>query len=354
VRTRLLLVLLGFACNGNTAVVDAGIDAAPPQDVAVDSPVTKPDAGVVCHDGTTLLSTNVMLDRLGIANGFVYARVNANAYTPIGVMRCATTGGCTAATSILEDAGASVFQDYAVGGSLYTTFLDDAGGGSVHAAMLDGTNDQILVADASFPSWVTTSGSNVFWVSDAITAGGTSPSVVYCAGCDAGSAWLSEPAATYAVFADDRSVYLLADDGTKTTEGIYGCSLDGGCIEGGARTLITGLVTDLPDQVASDGTYVYVARNDHSTIVRIDTTNTATNFVTNVVALAIAIDPASGTLFYGSVEGGIYSMPTDGSKPATELATCSNATINSIVFDATNVYALVDGTNTNLIYAAPR
>ncbi len=107
--------------------------------------------------------------------------------------------------------------------------------------------------------------------------------------------------------------------------------------------------------MASDGTNVFVARNDVEDIVAINGGGTTTPLALNVDVVALAVDATKGELYFVTYAGLVAVVKTDGSAPPTVVSSCSTSfgDINSIAIDAANVYVLMSVTGT-AIYAIPR
>jgi hypothetical protein len=230
--------------------------------------------------------------------------------------------------------------------------------GSIHSVGLDGKNDQTLLPNATSPTWIAASGTKAFWTSD---DNGATPASLHCLGCGTGDqTWITGLGLTLGVIADATNVYVIADDGSaNATYGIYSCSISTACgatpkmwIKGLSFTAIYAAT-----EIASDGTNIYVT-NDTSAIIRVDSSGTQTTIAKTIAASVIAVDAATGELFYGADDGTVAKVKTDGSAPPVPLATCAPGDVNAIVglaFDATNVYVmLVPGTGSAGIYAIKR
>lgn len=314
--------------------------------------------GNVCTNGAPVLTSTESLDILSVAGGYAMAAtLSASSSAYANVLSCPTGSTCTNPPGILSIAFSSSLSSYSVSSLVY--YAIGGATGSIHSAGLDGKNDQVLLPNAASPLWLGATGTKVFWTSD---DGGATPASLHCLGCGGSDqTWISNLGLTLGVIADASTVYVIADDGSNNlTNGIYSCSTSTAC---GAtpKKLITGLSFNAfyaSAQIATDGTYVYVT-NDQSAIIRIDSSGTQKTVVQGVSAAVIAVDPATGDLFYGTDSGTVARVKSDGSAAPVTLSTCAPGDANAITgvaFDTTNVYVLVVPTSTNEqgIYAIKR
>lgn len=318
------------------------------------------DAGTSsCNGGTPTLvfSSAQSYDWLTAQSGFLFAEV----YTT-GVDRC-SVAGCTSPSSILSIAANSTYWgsaitpsaiDYAVQGS--GVLADGGTGGEIHTTALDGTNDKLTyVASAQYPSWLGVNGAKIFWADDEYTNGGAGKDSVECIGCNgAGSTpWITGlPGGIYGVVADANQVYVLADDASITSLVVLACSTTTPC---GAtpRTVVTGLDSATTStQIASDGTYFYVARESTLDVARIDQTGKITEVVQSEDVLAIAIDAAANNLYFGTAAGVVGRVKSDGSGTVATLA-CNQPSLSALAVDDTSVYFL-GGATTSTVSKLPK
>ena len=314
--------------------------------------------GNLCTGGTPVLTSSESLDILMVAGGnAMAATLSAQGSNFANVLSCPTGSSCTNPPGILSLSFSQSMSSYAASSLVYYAIAGNSG--SIHSAGLDGKNDQVLLATATSPLWLGVTGTKVFWTSD---DGGTTPASLHCIGCGAGDqTWITNLGLTAGVVADASTVYVIADDGSNNlTDAIYSCPTSAAC--GSApKKLIAGLTFNalyVAAQVATDGTYVYVT-NDQSAIIRIDASGTQKTVLQGVTAAVIAVDSATGDLFYGTDNGTIAKVKSDGSAAPVTLSTCAPGDANAvtgIAFDATNVYVLVVPTSTNAqgVYAIKR
>jgi hypothetical protein len=302
-----------------------------------------------------VLSTTSYCDTVAAGGGLAFAGgAIAN------LMECASTGFCNGPPGIVHLTAGVNFQSFTVGSLIYFTLQGPMGAdaGSVHSAALDGTNDQVLLPNRAWPYWIAQSGTRTFWVNDAISGSSfsnLSPSEVHCIGCSGSdTVWFTEAEATYGLIADAKNVYLLADDGSGNgTTGIYGCSVQTAC-GANPRVVITGLDGSTSNvYVASDGTYVYVARITQGDIVRIDGMGAMTTLATSASPEAIAVDATTNDLYYASSSGSVIRVKLDASAVPATLSRCQQGTMIGLALDATNVYVLDSASNYG-VFAVPR
>jgi hypothetical protein len=135
--------------------------------------------------------------------------------------------------------------------------------------------------------------------------------------------------------------------------GIYGCAANQPCATKPVA-VVEGLQDGsvLPTNIASDGARVYFPRYTSSDVVGVDGVGATTVVATGVQATALAVDAATGDVFYGTSDGAIRRAKSDGSGQPTTLSTCWT-TIHALAFDTKNVYALVS-TDPSIVYAIAR
>ncbi len=314
-----------------------------------------------CTNATQILTSSDSLDLLYIAGGYdVVAVPDANSATGYGYTNlhaCMTSTPCTQPAGLLTLGFNDEVMDYATSSTqiAYTVQTSTTtGAGAIHSVGFDGTNDKTLLASASWPSWITTSGAGTFWVSDDQTG---DPATLHCIGCNGNSGdqtWISNTdlTITLGAIADANTVYVVADDGTSnSTNAIYSCSSTTAC-GANAKVLAKGLdfsAINIKDEVVADGTNVYIT-NESSAIASINPAGVQTSIVKNVTTSALAVDGTTGDLFYGEQNGTVARVKSDGSGTPETLSTCDPNSPNDIVavaYDATNVYVVLVPTSGN-------
>ena len=312
---------------------------------ACSAPSSSGAAAAAC-DGTGAVTTVFegldAYDAISVDGGFVYVEVPGS-----GVQRCATSG-CSAPSPVLTS---DAFVSAALGSAVtYTTQITADDGtltGEVRSIGLDGSGDTSLLDTAIFPEYVATSGARTFWARDSFAIDDT-PATVECIGCGAGSTpWIMGlGGATYGVAADQNRVYVLADDASLASVSLFACGVSAPCF-GEPNVLLTGLDrTASPQQIASDGTNVYVARAPQNDVVRVDASGAVTTILSSRAVSALAFDAASGALYYGTTDGALGKVAADGSSDVA-LA-CAGSTIAAIAVDATSVY-FIEGTSGSIV-----
>jgi hypothetical protein len=322
-----------------------------------------------CTNATLVLSSSDSLDLLYVAGGFDIAAVpDENSATGLGYSNlhaCSTSTPCTQPAGLLTLGFNDEVMDYAASSSQIAYAIQTnttTGAGAIHSVGFDGTNDKTLLASASFPSWITSSGSGTFWVSDDQTG---DPATLHCIGCNGNTGdqtWISNAnlTTTLGAFADASTVYVVADDGTGNgANAIYTCSNATAC-GANAKVLVKGLqfsALNIKDEVAADGTNVYVT-NESSAIASITPAGVQTSIVKGVTTSALAVDGATGDLFYGEENGTVARAKSDGSSAPETLSMCDPGSPDDIVavaFDSTNVYvALVPVSGNSTVWAIKR
>ncbi len=295
--------------------------AAEAGDVQNDTP---PPNNYVCSSSTTILTTTTGFpSTINVANNFVYGGGQG-----VGIFRCATTGVCNGASDFVNITPGNTFESYAVApSSLYFTLQGATGdAGSVHSAALDGTGEQTVLSNQTYPSWMASSGSRTFWVEDTINGSldeSFTPSVVHCIGCSGpDTPWITNLNGTYGLIADANDVYVLAEDGSAAeTNGIYGCSVQNAC-GNGPRIVTTGLDEFIVQQeIASDGTNVRVCsalrrQTSHESILVGNVTLTRSSRTPR--SLRSAADGSTNDLFFATDNGLIETVKADGSGPPNQ------------------------------------
>jgi hypothetical protein len=314
------------------------------------------DGGTGCSNGTVVLSSSNSLDLLTVAGGYdIVAVPDTTAIGYSGLHACATSTPCTEPPGLLTLGFNDIVTDYAASPTQIVYAVETnqtTGTGAIHSVSFDGTNDKTLLASASYPLWITTTAASTFWVSD----DGASASL-HCIGCGGNmndQTWMSNPnlTATLGTFSDASTVYVIADDGTAAgTYGVYTCSATTACGTNG-KLLAKGFqfaAINIKSEVVSDGTNVYVT-NESSAIASITPAGVQTSIVKGVATSAIAVDGATGEIFYGTDNGTVAKAKTDGSGTPTTLSSCDPGSANDILgiaLDATNVYVVLAPTTGN-------
>ncbi len=307
---------------------------------------------------TLVFSSTASYDTLSAQGGFVFAEV-----TSAGIDRC-PIAGCAVPSSIITVGSSVSFIDSAVTTNAIDYTLQGLGadggtGGEIHTTALDGTNDTIALAtNTKYPEVVassaSSSGTRIFWVDDEYGFGGTGDDTVDCIGCSAGDAtWITNlPGSAYGIVADANTVYVLADAASLTDLVVLGCSVNAACGDS-PRTVISGVdASTTQTQIASDGTYFYIARENAAEVARIDATGNKTTVISSQDVIAIAVDATAGNLYYGTTGGVIGRVRSDGSTEPTPLA-CNQDSVTAVAVDDQNVYFLAGSTTSN-IYKLPK
>jgi len=299
--------------------------------------------------GTLVWSGSDSYDALAAHDGFVYLEIPGS-----GVERC-TTIGCTQPSSVL---GTDAFVTAAFGATTITyatEIMDESGGvaGEIRAVGVDGTGDRSLLPGATHPAWVASSGARTFWADDSFALDET-PATIQCVGCTSdgqSTPWISGlGGGTYGMIADDANVYVLADDASRTSVDLVACGTAAPCF-GEPRVVLAGLdPMILPQELASDGASVYVARSKERDVVRVSN-GAVTVLATSVDATALAFDATSDSLYYGTSSGTLARVKPDGSG-ATTIGTSTSA-IAAIAIDETSAYILT-GTSSSYVMKGPK
>jgi hypothetical protein len=302
------------------------------------------------QESTIVLNGSDVYDALTVQNGFAYLEIPGE-----GVVRCPTTG-CSASSSIV---GNPAYVSSVVASNItYTTQIASTTGpgitGEIRVSSADGTSDQSLLAGVTYPAFVAVSGTRTFWIEDSFAIDDT-PATVSCVGCDssgASASWMTGlGGGTYGMIADANNVYVLADDPTLTTVQLLACSVETSCFSE-PRVVIGQLdQTVTTQELASDGTYVYVARATQNDVVRVDAAGNVTSVVTSQSVSAIVVDVAAGNLYYGTSSGLVGRIKSDGTGTSVTLA-CTGATIAALDVDATRVYWVTGASGSNVAKAA--
>ncbi len=291
-------------------------------------------------------------DALSVKDGFVYVELPGT-----GVQRCATTG-CLTPTSVV-DSQAFVSAALGNGGVAYTTQIagaDGTIGGEIRSVNVDGTSDQSLLGGLTYPAYIGTSGTLAFWADDSF-ANDDTPATINCVGCtgSGSSPWITGlGGGTYGMIADTANVYVLADNATLTSVQLLACSVHTACFSE-PRVLIADLdQTATAQQLASDGTNAWVARATHHDVVRVDPSGVVTPIATvaqTSTITAIALDSASGELYFGTSDGAVSRVKADGSSQP-ESVTCWTTPIAALAVDGVSVYMLAGDSASDVLKIA--
>ena len=303
-----------------------------------------------CVAPTAVFSGLDSYDSLVVQNGFVYVEIPGE-----GVARCATTG-CTAPTTVIDN---DAFISSAFDGTsfAYTTQIASADSngvtGEIRSVATDGTGDQSVLEGATYPAYVALSGTKTFWADDSFTVDDT-PATINCVGCSGSTStpWFAGlTGGTYGMLADGNNVYVLADDPTLTSVTLYACSINTPCYS--EPRLVIGQLdsTITAQQIASDGTNVYVARSTIGDIVRVDAAGTVTRIAAADAVSALVYDATTNTVYYGTSAGLVSSVKADGSAQPAALG-CSSASVAALDVDAMNVYLLTGDSQSDVMKIA--
>ena len=334
------LALAAFACADIVGITDLPDGAVVLQDVVQTS--DGPPPSTVCKNGTQIVTTNDDLSSLEAAGGRVFAQRSTTS-----VVSCATSTKCASPGPIVTAPIGQKLEAFTTSASIVYTLQGPGGldAGSLHSVGLDGTNDQMLLQNLAYPYWVATSGTKTFWADDASSVtSNLVPATLHCVGCGGGDQpWITGLNATKAVFADANDVYVLADDGSNNfTYGIFGCSVNAPC-GSSPRTVVLGGLDTSASTVASDGSKVYVARDDIPDLVSIDGSGATSTIVPNVNLSSIAVDSTKNELYFATSGGLVAFINTNGGNPSV-VTNCDTTNIGSMVdiaLDANSVYVLM-------------
>jgi hypothetical protein len=303
---------------------DAGADAP-----SSDAPSTDAPQNESCTNAIITSSSNV--DSISVGGAFVFTQWFENAFN-----RCPIGAKCSDPDPAFSVGADDVFEYAAVGASIVYSTTNDTGG-TIHRIDVAGTNDKTLVTTAASPSFVAIGdATHTYWVDD------DQPATVHCVECaGSDSVWIQNVDSPAALFADGASVYVLASDASGVTSGIFGCAANQACANN-PRDVIQGLPSNSlgPTNVTSDGARVFVPRIPFADIASVDALGNTKSLVNGVNATALAVDGTSGELFYGTSDGRVGRVKSDGSTASTTLSNCQSE-ILAIALDATSVYVLI-------------
>ncbi len=304
---------------------------------------TPGDPNASCATPSVVFTGLDAYDSMTVQDGFVYVELPGQ-----GVERC-PVAGCTFPTSVVDNPAfiASAMGDQ---GITYTTQIaadDGTVSGDMRSIAMDGTGDQSVASSLSYPAWVATSGARVFWAQDAFAFDDT-PATIECIGCggNAATPWITGlTGGTYGMTTDQTNVYVLVDNATQTALTLLSCSLDQPCFSEPHVVLDQLDPTTTMAQIASDGSSVYVARVGHDDIVRVDASGSVTTALSATdVVTAIAIDPKTHALYYGT-SGGLVGS-------ATSTLACTTGPIAGLALDDANVYMLTGASGSDVLRIA--
>jgi hypothetical protein len=335
------------------AIASIGVLGIACRDIVGIHTITLDEGGTTACNGsqpTLVFSSASTYDVLFAQGGFVYAEVEGS-----GVDRCAIAG-CATPTSVIQVGSNTTFDDStltpaSIDYTVLQTTTDGGSGGEIHTAGLDGTNDKISFGTSTqYPANIAVTGARVFWVDDEYDNSISDTDTVDCVGCNGtgDSPWITGLAGgAYGLVADSTNVYVLADTAALTDLVVLGCSITTAC-GASPRTVIASIdASTVETQMASDGTFFYIARENHDDVVRVDQTGAVTQVLTSQDVIAIAVDATAGNLYYGTSTGTIGRVKTDGSAQPTTLA-CNQDTVTALAVDDQNVYFLAGSTTSNI------
>jgi hypothetical protein len=313
--------------------------------IACSNAAGAPDETAPAGTTTPLFQGFDVYDAIAARDGFVYVEVPG-----AGVQRCPTSG-CAAPTPVVAS---DAFVSSTLGDVLtYATQIaadDGSLAGEIHSVGADGSDDRILLADASYPAYVATSGARTFWASDSFAVDDT-PFAIQCIGCGSTPWIMSIAGATYGMIADAHDVYVLADDASLESVSLLSCSVDAPCF-GEPRVVLGGLDrTATAQQLASDGTNVYVARPLQNDVVRVDRAGVVTPVVTSQAVSAVAYDASTASVYWGTTDGDVGRVPADGSSAPTKLAFTGSA-IAALAVDDAGVYFVTGPSGSEVLETA--
>jgi hypothetical protein len=281
-------------------------------------------------------------DAIAVRDGVVYAEILG-----AGVVSC-PIAGCQIPSSV---ASSESFVSGALGAPIsYAAQVADLDGVTGELHVIDGAGDHALATNLVYPSWVATAGARTFVAEDSFGYDDT-PATIDCAGCTDEQSkvtpWISGfGGGTYGMLADASNVYVLADDAVLGSVQLVACSVLHPCYSE-PRVVLDGLdPTITAQQIASDGSAVYVARAKKADVVRVDPSGAMTRILTTTNATAIAWDAASGSLYFGTLSGNVGRVKNDGLLPV--IFAHSDTAIGAIAVDDTTVY-VVTGDNASVV-----
>lgn len=303
-----------------------------------DSPSTLP--------AMTPVFTGDVYDAISVHDGSVWVEVPG-----AGVATCPTSGCNQPSVVTWSDSYVSGVLGSPVAYAAQVGSLDDSIG-ELH--MVDTSGDHTVATGLAYPTWVATSGGRTFVVEDSFYFDDT-PSTISCVGCTSdgkATPWISGiDGATHGMIADASNVYVLADDPNLVSVQLLSCPTSRPCFSE-PRVVLGGLDQSVnAQQIATDGSSVYVARTLTSDVMRVDSGVLTPLIWTMKTVTAITWDAATSTLWFGTSLGDVGHVKGDG-KDLTVVAR-GIGPIRALATDATNVYA-VAGASGNAVMKAPK
>jgi hypothetical protein len=300
---------------------------------ACEAPATSVDSSTKLAEMTQMFTGDVY-DAISVHDGSVWIEVPG-----AGVATCPTSGCDQPSVVTWSDAYVSGALGSPIAYAAQVGTVDDPSG-ELH--MVDTSGDHAVATGLVYPTWVAASGGRTFVVEDAFYSNDT-PSTISCVGCTTdgkATPWISGiDGETYGMIADASNVYVLADDPNLVSVQLLACSTSSSCASE-PRVVLGGLDESIDAQeLATDGSSVYVARALTSDVVRVDAQGVITPLVwTMKTVTAITWDAATSTLWFGTMLGDVGRVNGDG----TGLTVVARGTgsIRALATDATNVYAI--------------
>ncbi len=300
---------------------------------ACEAPATS-DGSSTTLPAMTPMFTGDVYDAISVHDGSVWVEVPG-----AGVATCPTSGCDQPSVVTWSDAYVSGVLGSPIAYAAQVGTVDDSIG-ELHT--LDTSGDHTVATGLVVPTWVAASGGRTFVVEDSFYSNET-PSTISCVGCTSdgkATPWISGiDGETYGMIADASNVYVLADDPNLVSVQLLSCPTSRSCFSE-PRVVLSGLdETVNVQELATDGSSVYVARTLTSDVVRVDAGGAVTPLIwTMKVVTAITWDAATSTLWFGTMLGDVGRVKGDG----TGLTVVARATgsIRALATDATNVYAI--------------
>ena len=282
----------------------------------------------------TQVFTGDVYDSIAVHDGSMWVEAAG-----AGIASCPTTG--------CDHASVVTWSDAYVSGALgspiaYAAQLGtlDSPIGELHT--LDASGDHTVATGLVYPTWVAASGARTFVVEDAFYFDDT-PSTISCVGCTSDgkpAPWITGiDGETHGMIADASNVYVLADDSNRVSVQLLSCPTSRSCFSE-PRVVMSGLDQSVnAEQLATDGSSVFVARTLTSDVMRVDANGAVTPLVLTMKEVtAITWDAPTSTLWFGTILGYVGHVSPDG-KNLTVVAHTAGA-IRALATDATNVYAV--------------
>lgn len=293
----------------------------------------------------TQVFTGDVYDAISVHDGAIWTEMPG-----AGVATCTTSGCAQPSVVTWSDSYVSGVLGSPIAYAAQVGTLD-APSGELH--IVDTSGDHPVATGLVYPTWVAASGGRTFVVEDSFYSNDT-PTTVSCVGCTSdgqATPWISGiDGQTYGMIANDSNVYVLADDPTLSSVQLLSCPTSRSCFSE-PRVALSGLDESVnAQQLATDGSSVYVVRTLTSDVVRVDAAGVVTKFLSKAVT-AITWDAATSTLWFGTRYGVVGRVNADGTGP-TEVAS-GIGSIRALATDATNVYAIA-GTAGTVVMKTPK